>query len=160
MYIIFVIILLKEYITITVLVHISHHSRIDRTQYQWGVRSTSGGPPPRGPPPRGPPTPGADSRRWIFEILVQFYISISHLNLIWNGSIFTVFGSLRALYLISSFWDIDFWILWSILYKYTKFHADWTILNFLMTSWPHPPQLPRPKGLGTRKGSRSIVDLI
>ena len=85
-----------------------------------------------------------DSGTSIFEFFGPFYISIPNFNLIWNGSIFTVFGSLRALYLISRFWDLDFWILWSILYKYTKFHADWTILNFLMTSLPRPKILPHP----------------
>ena len=88
-------------------------------------------PHPWGPPPRGP-TPRTDSRRWIFEILVQFYISISNLNFIWNDSIFyrVFFGSLRALDLVFRLWDINFCILWSILYKYTKFQLNLEWLHF------------------------------
>ena len=120
------------------------------------------------------------SEALIFGFLVQFYINIPNLSLIWNGSILIGFGSLRALNLIFRLWHLDFRIPCSILYKctkfglnlewlhfyrfrllessdlifrlwdidfrnsrlklrlWTKFYADWTILIFLMTSWPHP----------------------
>ena len=71
------------------------------------------------------------------------------MGLICNGSIFIVFGSLRALDLIFRIWDLDFRNSRLKLHLWTKFYADWTILIFSMTSWPHPnfmttPQLPCP----------------